>query len=548
MATSYIVGRVENNEYGVAIAYSTVLIVVMLVVIGLMQLARRQPRHRPARQRRSGARRHADQRQPAAARRGDRRSGLTWPRSRSNAASVEFRPRHQGLRRHRARGRRRLASRSSAGTLVTLLGPSGCGKTTTLRMIAGLEMATSGPDPDRRRRRHAACRRPTATCRMVFQSYALFPHMTVMENVAYGLHFSGFGKKRDRRPRRRRARTGRPRRLRRPRCPSELSGGQQQRVAVARALVLEPQVLLFDEPLSNLDAKLRRRVREEIRELQQKLGLTVVYVTHDQEEALAVSDRIIVMNNAVDRPGRHAARALRRAGQRLRRRLHRRGQHPSMRDRHRWTTASPRCAPARSRSTCRPAGYHPDPPASRSARIASRLSATPPTRSPASSPRPPTREATPRSSLRRSPANCSSCPLTPLLRLPLGPRFTSAYQRPDRSCSLPESGRGSRARVLLRMTACCLISRSRESQRMTGIRPSRRWGVPSRPTTINANACQSPAPISAKSFDTVSQPTQARKELSFRHAGEAEDEPWGTWAYAIVAEWIAMDPRRDRAS
>ena len=133
---------------------------------------------------------------------------------------------------------------------------------------------------------------------MVFQSYALFPHMSVLENVSYGLKFSGFNKSETRD----RAIAG----LDLvglsdygARLPSELSGGQQQRVAVARALVLEPQVLLFDEPLSNLDAKLRRQVREEIREIQQKLGLTVVYVTHDQEEALAVSDRIIVMNNAV---------------------------------------------------------------------------------------------------------------------------------------------------------------------------------------------------------------------------------------------------------
>ena len=133
---------------------------------------------------------------------------------------------------------------------------------------------------------------------MVFQSYALFPHMTVMENVSYGLRFSGH----DKRETAARAADG----LAlvgltglETRFPSELSGGQQQRVAVARALVLEPQVLLFDEPLSNLDAKLRRRVRDEIRELQQKLGLTVVYVTHDQEEALAVSDRIIVMDRAV---------------------------------------------------------------------------------------------------------------------------------------------------------------------------------------------------------------------------------------------------------
>ncbi|MCP5153179.1 MAG: ABC transporter ATP-binding protein [Ectothiorhodospiraceae bacterium] len=184
-----------------------------------------------------------------------------------------------------------------AGTLVTLLGPSGCGKTTTLRLIAGLEMASEG-------RIFIGDEEVTAlpvTARdvsMVFQSYALFPHMTVLENVRYGLAVSrvpkaeslaraerglemvglaGYGK----------------------RLPSELSGGQQQRVAVARALVLEPAVLLFDEPLSNLDAKLRRQVREDIRELQHSLGLTAVYVTHDQQEALAVSDRIIVMNQAV---------------------------------------------------------------------------------------------------------------------------------------------------------------------------------------------------------------------------------------------------------
>ncbi|WP_299767894.1 ABC transporter ATP-binding protein [uncultured Tateyamaria sp.] len=183
-----------------------------------------------------------------------------------------------------------------AGKLVTLLGPSGCGKTTTLRMIAGLEMATSGkimigeldvttlPATDR-------------DVSMVFQSYALFPHMSVLENVMYGLTFSGFAKD-----------EARSRALHGldlvglkgfdSRLPSELSGGQQQRVAVARALVLEPQVLLFDEPLSNLDAKLRRQVREDIRAIQQDLGLTVVYVTHDQEEALAVSDEIVVMRNA----------------------------------------------------------------------------------------------------------------------------------------------------------------------------------------------------------------------------------------------------------
>ena len=192
---------------------------------------------------------------------------------------------------------RSLSFEIAPGALVTLLGPSGCGKTTTLRLIAGLEMATSGTI----RIGEADVTRLSATERdvsMVFQSYALFPHMTVRENVSYGLTV-------DRRPKaevRDKAEEG----LALvglsgygDRLPSELSGGQQQRVAVARALVLEPQVLLFDEPLSNLDAKLRRRVREDIREIQQKLGLTSVYVTHDQQEALAVSDRIIVMNDAV---------------------------------------------------------------------------------------------------------------------------------------------------------------------------------------------------------------------------------------------------------
>jgi len=133
---------------------------------------------------------------------------------------------------------------------------------------------------------------------MVFQSYALFPHMTVLENVRYGLIVSRMAKaaadERARAALTTVGLTGYDTRL-----PSELSGGQQQRVAVARALVLEPSVLLFDEPLSNLDARLRRQMREEIRDLQQRLSLTVVYVTHDQAEAMAVSDRIIVMNRAV---------------------------------------------------------------------------------------------------------------------------------------------------------------------------------------------------------------------------------------------------------
>jgi iron(III) transport system ATP-binding protein len=216
---------------------------------------------------------------------------------RSNAASVEFRNVTKIYGRGPVPAVNDISLFIEAGKLVTLLGPSGCGKTTNLRMIAGLEFATRGQiliggnDVTRL----PATERDVS---MVFQSYALFPHMTVRQNVEYGLKFSGLSKKdvADK------AKAG----LELvglsgfgDRLPSQLSGGQQQRVAVARALVLEPQVLLFDEPLSNLDAKLRRHVREEIRDIQQKLGLTVVYVTHDQEEALAVSDRVIVMNNAV---------------------------------------------------------------------------------------------------------------------------------------------------------------------------------------------------------------------------------------------------------
>ncbi|MGX1740246.1 ABC transporter ATP-binding protein [Bosea sp. NPDC055353] len=183
-----------------------------------------------------------------------------------------------------------------AGKLVTLLGPSGCGKTTTLRMIAGLEIASDGQIliGGKDVTKLSAADRDVS---MVFQSYALFPHMSVLDNAAYGPTVKGLGKEQAKQMALEKlALVG----LKgfENRYPSELSGGQQQRVAVARALVLEPQVLLFDEPLSNLDAKLRRRVREEIRELQQDLNLTVAYVTHDQEEALAVSDRIIVMSNA----------------------------------------------------------------------------------------------------------------------------------------------------------------------------------------------------------------------------------------------------------
>ncbi|MGD2200846.1 MAG: ABC transporter ATP-binding protein [Candidatus Bathyarchaeota archaeon] len=185
------------------------------------------------------------------------------------------------------------------GEFFTFLGPSGCGKTTTMRIIAGLEYPDegqiffNGEDVTEL----PSFRRNTG---MVFQNYALWPHMKVFENVAYGLkvrkvssgeiedrvqealelvHLEGLG----------------------DRFPSQLSGGQQQRVALARVMVINPSVLLLDEPLSNLDAKLRVEMREEIKELQKELGITTIYVTHDQEEAMAVSDRIAIQNEGVIR-------------------------------------------------------------------------------------------------------------------------------------------------------------------------------------------------------------------------------------------------------
>ena len=180
------------------------------------------------------------------------------------------------------------------GEFLTLLGPSGCGKTTTLRIIAGFEKPDSGevyfgdqlindvPPYER-------------NIGIVFQDYALFPHMNVFENIAFGLRM------------RRIPRAEMERKVKHAleivglegfekRYPEQLSGGQQQRVALARALVIEPRVLLLDEPLSNLDAKIRERLRGEIRRIQRELGITTIYVTHDQEEAMAISDRIAVMN------------------------------------------------------------------------------------------------------------------------------------------------------------------------------------------------------------------------------------------------------------
>ena len=180
------------------------------------------------------------------------------------------------------------------GSFFTLLGPSGCGKTTLLRVIAGFYASDRGEVyfGDRLMNAVPPHRRETG---MVFQNYALFPHLNVYENIAYGLKV------------RKIASQERDARIQdvihsvrleglEKRFPSQLSGGQQQRVALARALVISPQILLMDEPLSNLDAKLRVAMREEIRRIQKKLRITTIYVTHDQEEAMAVSDRIAILN------------------------------------------------------------------------------------------------------------------------------------------------------------------------------------------------------------------------------------------------------------
>ncbi|MGN6488775.1 MAG: ABC transporter ATP-binding protein [Devosia sp.] len=187
------------------------------------------------------------------------------------------------------------------GEHLTLLGPSGCGKTTTLRAIAGLESPTGGailiddtPIYSAARRVNVPAERRGVS--MVFQSYAIWPHMTVFENVAYGLRVRKRSKQDiEKNVERALALVHMTQYAKRP--SGDLSGGQQQRVALARAIAFDPEVILFDEPLSNLDAKLRVEMRVELRELQQHLGITSIYVTHDQEEALAISDRVVVMRN-----------------------------------------------------------------------------------------------------------------------------------------------------------------------------------------------------------------------------------------------------------
>src|SRR5918912_4069150 len=189
------------------------------------------------------------------------------------------------------------------GEHLTLLGPSGCGKTTTLRAIAGLEQPSAGEVRIGGRTVYSSSRPVSVPTEkrgvsMVFQSYAIWPHMTVFDNVAYGLRVRRMGKKEIAEKVQWALNLVRMGDLA-DRSAARLSGGQQQRVALARSFVFSPTVILFDEPLSNLDAKLRAEMRLEIKELQHQLGITSVYVTHDQEEALAISDWVIVMNTGI---------------------------------------------------------------------------------------------------------------------------------------------------------------------------------------------------------------------------------------------------------
>jgi hypothetical protein len=188
-----------------------------------------------------------------------------------------------------------LSVRIQNGEFFTLLGPSGCGKTTLLRMIAGFNSIEGGTIrfDEQIINQIPAQKRNIG---MVFQSYAIFPHLTVRENVEYGLKIRKIRKEEIRRRVDEILQVVKIQQYQ-DRLPERLSGGQQQRVALARAIVIHPQVLLMDEPLSNLDAKLRIEMRSAIRDIQKQVGITTVYVTHDQEEALAISDRIAVMKN-----------------------------------------------------------------------------------------------------------------------------------------------------------------------------------------------------------------------------------------------------------
>jgi putative spermidine/putrescine transport system ATP-binding protein len=181
------------------------------------------------------------------------------------------------------------------GEFISFLGPSGCGKTTTLRMIAGFIEPTEGDVFIKGQKVNHVPPNQRDTG-MVFQNYALFPHMNVFDNIAFGLRYRNVPKSEYKQRVREMLQLVRLPHIE-ERKPSQLSGGQQQRIALARAMIIKPKVLLFDEPLSNLDAKLRENLRVELRQIQKEVGITAIFVTHDQEEALALSDRIVVMKD-----------------------------------------------------------------------------------------------------------------------------------------------------------------------------------------------------------------------------------------------------------
>ena len=213
------------------------------------------------------------------------------------------------------------------GEFLTLLGPSGSGKTTCLMMLAGFEVPTSGAIRIDGRSVHALPPRKRGIG-MVFQNYAIFPHMTVGRNLAFPLEVRGFDREQCR------DRVARALQLVRleglaDRRPAQLSGGQQQRVAIARALIFDPDLVLMDEPLGALDRRLREEMQYEIRRIHQSLGVTVVYVTHDQQEAMVMSDRIAVLRRGGHRADRRTGGPLRRAGEFVRRPFHRREQPPA---------------------------------------------------------------------------------------------------------------------------------------------------------------------------------------------------------------------------
>ena len=328
-------------------------------------------------------------------------------------------------------------------SFVTLLGPSGCGKTTTLRLIAGYIVPDTGTiEVDGRVLSSPGAVVPPEArgMGMVFQNYAVWPHKTVFENVVFGLKLRKVPRRRGEEAGRDGACAGQSVGPRRRAIPNELCGGQQQRVALARSLVVEPSILLLDEPLSNLDAKLRERMRTELKELQRRTGITFVYVTHDQAEALALSDHIAVMQRRAAAAIRHAVRGLCASGQPHRRRFHGTGESGAgqgARARERAAARSSSRPTSRSMSprwtACKPGEQVDVAIRPENIRLARVLAAAPP-----------------RQRWRRSPTRCSSATSANITRRCRAARCCAC--RPTR-CSNSRSGKRSRSRSMPRNAA-----------------------------------------------------------------------------------------------